>query len=362
MPTLTDLNLRWKHEGPVVNPVSWQLTYVNPPVPLSPVAKTEQIGIAPSSGGYSTYTIPASMIPSGAPSTFHVRVRYLNGSSNWVRVFVGQRASSPTADPHSVLGAASEQRRQDNTNQGSGLSGLKPVTIPPAPAGPFTTSGVKNINNTKLWMNLVGIVCDHTSDDGSPNDEIYAITYAVNLNRSNMAESDVYWRLTKVYEGFSNGETRSVNYPVWASEDSPHEILDNNNFFVIARVIEYDGDRPRETAAKIAYGLLRATLAKMPASMSRAQIVDSLQAVTGRAIGNFVGDYNNIAPSPVNPSVSLVDGDDFIDPQTFVMSDIEIDGARQGKIVKKNVTFAYGAAKYRLRFEMGKEGSSTVAW
>jgi hypothetical protein len=281
-----------------------------------------------------------------------------------MRVFVGQRAGASTSDPHSVLaGAMQSERRQATTNQGSPAAGLGPITIPPpAPAGPYLTSGVKNINNTKLWMNLVGIVCEHTSDDGSPNDEIYSIFYAVNINRSNMAESDVYWRLTRVYEGFSNGETRSVNIPVWASEENPHEILDNNNFFVIAHVIEEDDNRPRETAAKMAYGLLRAALAKMPASMSRAQIADSLDRVVGRTLGDFLGEYNNIAPSPVNPSVSLVEGDDWIDSKPFVLSNIEIDGARQGKIVKRNVSFAFGAAKYVLRFEMGKEGMSTVVW
>jgi hypothetical protein len=295
------------------------------------------------------------MVPADHPTTFYVRVRTTNGYSPWLPVTTAQRATSTSNTRTDLAGALNDPVRAP-----APTSPPSPFIIPGGGSQPVaTTAGVTNEKNIPLWVKLTKIVCERETDDGYLNyaDEVYAVIATVAVNRNNMAESIVNTIYTNIYEDFDKDEVRSMNLNVWGPTGEARAIFDANDVIIFVAAIENDGDYNRSMAALTITSILKAKLSKMSSTTSRADLINTLKPMMLDVLDKWFS-MDLGAPLP-----GLETGEDLIghDIKVLGLTATDVDAARSGNVVKKPLDFE-SSGYYELRFQLGKEGVSYVAW
>jgi hypothetical protein len=214
--------------------------------------------------------------------------------------------------------------------------------------------GGGNSEATPLWLKATKLICVNQTDDGSPNDEIYAVIASVDLNWDKLWESRVLVSHTPIYESMNKGDVRVTNLAAWGPPDGGSSpIRDPKNAVIIVKVFENDGGN-----VFIAMQLLKSRLL---------QYIGTLHP--GYSYAQIASKLTTEMENSLLFSVSTMGaGDDPLSrAQLVTLSQEELAAARSGTVVKKPLEFydtegGGSAGKYILRFQLGREGVSTVVW
>jgi hypothetical protein len=345
--TLQTVGLRWKYEGAEITNAAWQLSYTTTPSSTSPIVKTVSIGVPTGPGVYLPFSIPGSMLPDDMPSTFYLRVRTLNGTSSWVKVFVGERASVTSTG--STLAGMLEPKRASTSTSPNPSAGLH---LPTPGNSPLATAGAANLLFTPLWIKLTKITCEETTSDGSPSDEVYAIVTTVVRDKLDPARSRSSTRFTNVYENFDAGDSRVPNLGVWGTggDNDPQPLTDWDDVFIIISLMERDTGKSMGAAALVVNAQMLKIIHDNPTA-SRATLAEKMMF--------------KYYPYPLMTGGEsfLIVGDDGIGHHAMLeLTAAELDAARRGTVIEKSFKFREsdvipGAnGKYEVRVKIGKEG------
>ena len=251
---------------------------------------------------------------------------------------------------------AQDTRTTTSTSTRTTTSGTTIAPAPaPAPAPSFIIPGGSNIEATPLWMKATKLICEVQTDDGSPNDEAYAIIASVALNWDRLWESKVRVASTRIYEDMNGGDFRALSLPVWGPPDgdamavrSPKDALimvdvwehDNANVFIATQVV----------------------LANLIAKVGTLHPGYSYADVSSMLYETF---YHSMTQTLQSDNAG--GDDDLTHPQIVKLYAEDLDAARSGTVVKKALTFfdtqgGGDRGKYVLRLQLGKQGVSSVPW
>ena len=213
--------------------------------------------------------------------------------------------------------------------------------------------GGGDILNTQLWFKMTKLIATNTTDDASPDDEVYAIVGAVVLNWDKLWESKAYVRATPVYKDMSPGDIRSLNIPVWGwDNDLTIPIRSAKDIVLRISLYEHDSGMPFLAAAAA-----QAEIGKVISGLHPGYTYSEVYEKISHAF--YMGVYPNATKA----------GDDvigsYVTEGIFLTND-DLQSARSGTIVKKEKIFVSGIGdepgKYTLRFQLGKDGVSSVVW
>jgi len=234
-----------------------------------------------------------------------------------------------------------------------------PSVSPPAPAPPSSTSsflipGGGSIYNTPLWLKLTKIICGVPTNDGSPNDEVYVVMVSVLENRETPSASQVFVSSTRVYDGMDYEDVRSVSYPVWGTEDSEAIPVQYQRYpIVLLAMYEHDNGNVLLSTQIVRAAVLKAISSLQPYANVRDKVRYAMADALASTVQTSGGDDPIAGPS--------------YGPAFLEITNQDLDAARHGTVVRKPFEFYdFGGTgekgSYTLRFQLGKQGMSSVVW
>jgi hypothetical protein len=240
-----------------------------------------------------------------------------------------------------------------DTRQAAPAPVISPVPAPPPAPSFLIPGGATSAAMTPLWIKATKLICETQTDDGSPNDEAYAIVASIALNWDKLWESKVRVVRTNIYEGMNSGDYRAVNLPVWGFEDAGMPIRTPNDAIILATIYEHDNANVFLTT-KLLEGLLIAKVGTLHPGYTYAQLNDMFFELMRNTL---LVNLHQVGDDPLTPYGVL---------RVPLLAE-ELHAAQSGTIVKKPVTAldmegGGGRGKYTLRLQIGKQGVTSVAW
>jgi hypothetical protein len=317
---LTDMTFRWKSDAR--DAPYWQLTYSVPLRGDPTIVKSAAVsGSSSRLSDYSTFLVASTAIPTAAPSTFYIRLKIGAAYSSWIPVTV-------TGDTRAVL-----------------TMPAPPPIIAPPPV--VQTAGVVNPDDPPLWVKLTHLKCMAPSDDGSANDEVYAVVGSVAINHEKPWTSTVWADVTPIMEGMNAGENRDLATPVWGPPSGASLVLRKTTDAVLLLALyEHDSGNPF-IGKQATLSFLTSAAQGLNPDMSYPRMADLMKTAFDKGV-----------------RLGASDSDDWIEIASFItFTQEEIDAARAGKIIQKELALGFGDhGSYQLHIQMGKQGVSPLKW
>jgi hypothetical protein len=361
---------RWTwNAATAIQAAVWQMAFAAPGAPTgSHIVASGMISPVPARSTPGTFTVP---VPPNAPPTFHVRVRTAAGFSNWVPVTLPQTGTPVQAPPPPPTSGTTQARAvpppppailpQLDTRRKS----VMPPPPPVLPSPPKQTVGVPQpltqtvgtaVANTQqpLWVVLTQIWCDEeTTEMGEgDSDEVYALVFAIAPNKAKPQESKFIGTYTKVFEDLDDNEPRSPSLNMWGVTGSPSPMAGVEGSYFAVALQEHDGGSPGLMAGVI-MGKIQQRLNALPDNVSYETIKE--------AVNSGVDESGVLGPTASDDPIG-----DLLELRFTAQ---EVAYAQAGGVVKRELVAAGNpgvsgskGGKYRVRFQMGRAGVSTVPW
>lgn len=314
------MSFRWKWDGRTeLGGAVWQMTYTAPGTANPAIVKS--VGVPAPTGRlseYATFQILADAVPSNAPPTFYIRMRSGENYSSWIPVTITGTTRAVTT-----------------------------VAPPPAPIPAV------QVADMPIWVKLTKIICKAVSDDGSASDEVYAVLGSVALNREKPWTSKVWTDATRLYPDINPGDLRATDQVLWGPPTGDPVVLKNpNDAIMLFALMEQDVGVPY-LARAASLGQLSSTVEKFNPDWSYAQMRQAAEnAFLNGVIAASSGSGTGSRDDRIN-----------VGSVSFMLTQAEIDEARAGKIVKKELLVGSGGhGVYVVRFQVGRLGMSTEPW
>lgn len=335
---------RWKWDGRVRPTIARYHISYSQTTPGGMLVAQVNLSIPGRLGDYGEFVIPPASMPSTPYDikVFHVRVQA--GPS------LTQLASSAW-----ITVTYSTVRKADNSRTiAAAPPPPPPFVIPGGDSKTLVTAGVTDPTNPPLRIRLTRITCNEETADGSPSDEVYAMTVGINLNWVRMASSPVMVTMSQVYGGMDQGDYRAPNLQVWGSPTaartvkpgSAHPITELRDAVVYVTLIERDKANLWESFDELLATKATEILRTLSEKLSYDEATRFIGGELSKRVREFTG-HEGLA----------VSGDDIIGLITPVpITAADLSAAKAGQTVKKSMTMSYPdrEGRYTLDFEISK--------
>ena len=213
---------------------------------------------------------------------------------------------------------------------------------------------------TDLWLTQTEVECVRTTDDGSPDDEIYVAVGAVDLKAPPGSARRASAWISPVYHNVVAGKTLKPYMTFWGTDDQPRPISAPADALILVQLYEWDGEMGGSPgpAAWLESALAAALDDLRQRGYTGSELRQKLAGVFSTALYRKYGDGGI--------SEDADDGIGVDQKGVLVLTSTDIDAARQGRIVRKELFFAqtccWGGGRddalYKVRFQLGRKGTT----
>jgi hypothetical protein len=183
------------------------------------------------------------------------------------------------------------------------------------------------------------LTCKKETSDRSDSDEVYAVIFVGDATTT-PPQTRVF--RSKVFTGVDQNNVRKQWIRVWGINGAPTEIADPNRLLILCGLMESDSSEPSNVHAAVDQAATAAFTLSIVQGVGHGAMASRVgnAMLTGMRTGAFV----SFSP-PSSP-------DDIIDVDEVRFSQNELDSARGGSLVTKEVKLTGQDGEYRALFHL----------
>jgi hypothetical protein len=202
-----------------------------------------------------------------------------------------------------------------------------------------------DLPNPPLWMKLTHVRCFGETSDGSPSDEIYVVMFSAAVGGGLLPAGIA--TMTPLMEDFDDTDKPRLDGTTnWGLNGSPGPIASPNDVIFLAGMMENDSSEPEAVRLAVGTFLIAQLASYTSAGLSRSAMVSNLKTDMFAAEG--LGALSGTLKADERIGTCL----------EIPVTEAHLIAARVGRIAKTELEFIGDGGLYRVRWQMGRAGTS----